>query len=225
MADLNNCNTKLNIIDLTQVIDINTQVFPGSPNVNLLKWSNFETHRYVSEAIFCSTHVGTHIDAPFHFNKNGITVEKIPLERLVIDNNIKVIKVDKGENESIEVHDLYNHNINANDTILINTNWSKNNKLKKYFQTNPGLSEEAAIYLADKRINMIGIDSPSIDLAYNTEFNSHKVFSNNNILIIENLINLDKLLDNKHIKFIVLPLRLKDCSGSPVRALAIVEQC
>lgn len=215
----------MNIIDLSQDIDINTQVFPGSPNVNLLKWTNFETHKYASEALFCSTHVGTHIDAPFHFNKNGITVEKIPLERLVIDNNIKVIKIDKGENESIEVHDLDNYNINANDTILINTNWSNNSKLKKYFEMNPGLSEEAAMYLAGKRINLIGIDSPSIDPAYDTEFISHKIFSNNNILIIENLINLDKLLGKNYIKLIVLPLRLKECSGSPVRALAVVAQC
>ena len=215
----------MNIIDLSQDIDINTQVFPGSPNVNLLKWTNFETHKYASEALFCSTHVGTHIDAPFHFNKNGITVEKIPLERLVIDNNIKVIKIDKGENESIEVHDLDNYNINANDTILINTNWSNNSKLKKYFEMNPGLSEEAALYLADKKINLIGIDSPSIDPAHDTRFISHNIFSNNDILIIENLINLDRLLDKNYIKLIVLPLRLKECSGSPVRALAVVAQC
>lgn len=213
----------MNIIDLSQDIDVNTQVFPGSPNVNLLKWSNFETHQYVSEAIFCSTHVGTHIDAPFHFNKNGITVEKIPVERLVIDNDIKVIKVDKADNASIEIHDLDNHDINANDTILINTDWSNNSKLKKYFERNPGLSEEAAIYLADKRINLIGIDSPSIDPSYDTEFKSHKIFSNNDILIIENLTNLDKLVDKIHIKFIALPLRLNSCSGSPVRALAVVE--
>lgn len=213
----------MNIIDLSQDIDVNTQVFPGSPNVNLLKWSNFETHQYVSEAIFCSTHVGTHIDAPFHFNKNGITVEKIPVERLVIDNDIKVIKVDKADNESIEIRDLDNHDINANDTILINTDWSNNSKLKKYFERNPGLSEEAAIYLADKRINLIGIDSPSIDPSYDTEFKSHKIFSNNDILIIENLTNLDKLLDKIYIKFIALPLRLNNCSGSPVRALAVVE--
>lgn len=214
----------MNIIDLTQDIDINTQVFPGSPNVNLLKWSNFETHQYISEAIFCSTHVGTHIDAPFHFKRDGITVEKISLDRLYVNNSIKVIKIDKVENEIIEVCDLENYHIKSNDTILLNTNWANNNKLKKYFESNPGLSHEAASYLAEKKINLIGIDGPSIDPALDSEFGSHMVFSSSDIPIIENLTNLDKIVNKKEIIFVALPLRLKDCSGSPVRAIAIINE-
>lgn len=216
-------NENLNIIDLSQDIDNNTQVFPGSPNVSLLQWSTFETHKYASEAIFCSTHIGTHIDAPYHFNKDGITVDKISLEKLVIYKNIKVIKTNKSENESIKVYDLEVHEIKPNDTILINTNWSRNRHSKKYFEANPGLSVEAAEFLAKKSINLIGIDSPSIDPAFDLEFRSHKTFSDNDIPIIENLTNLEMLLDKSNFTFIALPLKLKDCSGSPVRALAILE--
>jgi arylformamidase len=211
----------LQIIDLTLEIDEYIQVFPNSPKVNILQWSNFDNHKYVSEVLFSSTHVGTHIDAPYHFQKYSNTVEKIPLNRLIINENIKVLKIEKGDDEKIEIGDLRDYNIMKNDTILINTNWVLNRALDKYFNKNPGLSEEAAKYLADAEINLVGIDGPSIDPAIDHDFNSHRIFSANDIPIIENLINLDILL-NKKFTFVALPLKLKNCSGSPVRALAIM---
>jgi arylformamidase len=211
----------LQIIDLTLEIDEYIQVFPNSPKVNILQWSNFDNHKYISEVLFSSTHVGTHVDAPYHFQKYSNTVEKIPLNRLIINENIKVLKIEKGDDEKIEIGDLRDYNIMKNDTILINTNWVLNKALDKYFNKNPGLSEEAAKYLADAEINLVGIDGPSIDPAIDHDFNSHRIFSANDIPIIENLINLDRLL-NKKFTFMALPLKLKNCSGSPVRALAIM---
>jgi arylformamidase len=211
----------LHIIDLTLEIDEHIQVFPDSPKVNILQWSNFDNHKYVSEVWFSSTHVGTHVDAPYHFQKHGITVEKIHLSRLTIYKNIKVLKIEKEDDGKIEVDDLRNYGIMKNDTILINTNWVLNRALDKYFNKNPGLSEAAAKYLAEAEINLVGIDGPSIDPATDHDFNSHRIFSANDIPIIENLMNLDKLL-NKKFTFVALPLKLKNCSGSPVRALAIM---
>ena len=211
----------MQIIDLTLEIDEYIEVFPDSPKVNILQWSNFDNHKYASEVLFASTHVGTHVDAPYHFQKYGTTVEKIPLNRLIIEENVKVLKIEKQDNEKIEVGDLRDYNIMKNDTILINTNWVLNRTLDKYYKKNPGLSEAAAKYLAEAEINLVGIDGPNIDPADDHDFNSHGIFSANDIPIIENLINLDRLLNKKFI-FVALPLKLKNCSGSPVRALAIV---
>ncbi|MDQ3083557.1 MAG: cyclase family protein, partial [Thermoproteota archaeon] len=116
----------MQIIDLTLEIDEYIQVFPDSPNVSILQWSNFDNHKYASEVLFSSTHVGTHVDAPYHFQKHGITVEKISLNRLIINENLKVLKIEKEDDEKIEVSDLRNHDIMKNDTILINTNWVLN---------------------------------------------------------------------------------------------------
>ena len=212
----------MQIVDLTQEIDECIQVFPGSPRVSLLQWSNYETHKFASEAIFCSTHVGTHIDAPYHFNMSGSTVEKISLEKLIVQDKIKVLKIERNDDEKIEIDDLKNHEIMENDSILINTNWSKNKDLDKYFSNSPGLSKAAANYLAEIKINLIGIDSPNIDPATDNEFSSHKIFSESNILVIENLMNLDKLL-NSRFTLIALPLKLKNCSGAPIRAVAILN--
>ncbi len=90
---------------------------------------------------------------------------------------------------------------------------------KFYFTNNPGLSKSATDYLVSKKINLVGIDSPSIDLGIDKSFTAHKILAKNDILIVENLSNLEKI-PNLEFNFIILPLKLKDATGSPVRAIA-----
>ena len=177
---------------------------------------------YDSEMIFTSTHIGTHIDAPIHFNPSGESTEKISLKKTVILDNAKVLKIIKDDDENIDVNEIKEYNIKKNDTILIYTGWSSNRFKDKYFKKNPGLSKLAAEHLIDVGINLVGIDSPNIDPAFDKKFNSHKIFSSKNIPIIENLINLDKINKDNFI-FIALPLKLKNCSGSPIRAIALIN--
>lgn len=91
---------------------------------------------------------------------------------------------------------------------------------ENYFKNNPGLSISAAKYLISKKVNLIGIDSPSIDLGKNSKFDVHHMLLKNNILILENLCNLEKI-KKSFFKLVVLPLKLKNATGSPVRAVAI----
>ncbi len=212
----------MRILDLTQKINENTQVFPGTPNLKILKWSNYEMHEYDSEMIFASTHLGTHIDSPIHFNPTGESVEKIPLEKIVILDNTKVLRIIKNDDEVIGVDELKTYNIKKNDTLLIYTGWSSNRLKDKYFKKNPGLSEQAAEHLANLEINLVGIDCPNIDPAWDIKFKSHKIFSAKSIPIVENLINLDKISKDNFI-FIALPLKLENCSGSPIRAIALIS--
>ncbi len=90
---------------------------------------------------------------------------------------------------------------------------------KFYFTNNPGLTKSATTYLVSKKINLVGIDSPSIDLGTDKSFTAHKILAKNNILIVENLSNLEKISTLEFV-FIILPLKLKDATGSPVRAIA-----
>ena len=90
------------------------------------------------------------------------------------------------------------------------------------FPKNPGLSVSAAKYLASKKIGLVGIDSPSIDLGTDSKFSVHQIFAKKGMLIVENLANLDKIKSSKF-HLVVLPLKLKNATGSPVRAIAFVE--
>ena len=107
--------------------------------------------------------MGTHIDAPVHFSSGGGSVEQIPLTKIVILDNTKVLKIIKNDNEDIGVNVIKKYNVEKNDTVLIYTGWSSNKLKDKYFKKNPGLSKMAAEYLSDLGINLVGIDSPSIE--------------------------------------------------------------
>ena len=75
---------------------------------------------------------------------------------------------------------------------------------------------------ASKKISLIGIDSPSIDLGADSKFSVHQIFAKKGILIVENLANLEKIKSSKF-HLVVLPLKLNGATGSPVRAIAFVE--
>lgn len=209
-------------IDLTLTISKNLPTFPGSPRPEFIPWQTIDKNGYNLELLFLSSHSGTHIDAPFHFIQNGKKIHAIPVKRLATDAIL--IKLRKKENQAITKNDIVKFEkkhgiIPKNATIVFATGWQKNLKSKIYFEKNPGLSVSAAKYLSFKKINLVGIDAPSIDLGKEKQFLVHQILSKNNILIVENLANLEKILKN-HFTLIVLPLKLKDATGSPVRAIA-----
>ncbi len=209
-------------IDLTLEISESIPNFPGSPKPQFISWSNLKEDGYNLELLFLSSHTGTHLDAPYHFVKNSLKINEIPLDRLM--GKSILIRLHKTKNESITKSDIMsfekkNGKIPNNSSIFFFTGWQKYLKKDNYFIENPGLDILAAKYLTSKKINLVGIDSPSIDLGNNESFSVHHIFAKNNILIVENLVNLNKIT-SKQFNFTILPLKLKDATGSPVRAIA-----
>ena len=208
-------------IDLTLTISESIPTFPGSPKPQFISWSSIKDDGYNLELLFLSSHTGTHLDAPYHFVKNGLKIHQIPLGRLV--GKAILIKLKKTNNIPITKSDITsfekkNGIIPNNSSVFFYTGWQKNLKKDNYFTENPGLGVSAAEYLSSKKINLVGIDSPSIDLGKDQSFSVHHILSKNNILIVENLTNLNKI--PKEFNFTILPLKLKDATGSPVRAIA-----
>jgi kynurenine formamidase len=210
-------------LDLTLEISDNLPSFPGSPRPRFISWATNKDDGYNLELIFLSSHSGTHIDAPFHFVEKGIKIDKIPLRRLV--TNAILFKIKKRANEVITKQDIVEFEnkygkLQPNSTLIFATGWHKNLLKKYYFTKNPGVSISAAKYLIQKRINLVGIDSPSIDSGSDSRFLAHHQFLNKGILVLENLCNLEKI-SGIHFKLVVLPLKLKGATGSPVRAIAL----
>ena len=207
-------------IDLTLTISESTPSFPGSPKSQLIPWSDLNEDGYNLELLFFSSHTGTHIDAPYHFDKHGIKIHQIPINRLV--GKAIIIKIHKSKNSAITKLDITkfekrNGIIPNNSSVFFYSGWQKNLYKNNYFIENPGLDISAAKYLVSKKINLVGIDSPSIDLGKDESFSVHQILSKKNILIVENLANLDKIT-SKEFNFTILPLKLKNATGSPVRA-------
>ena len=215
----------MKIIDLTLTISENIPTFPGSPRPNFINWESIEKDGYNLELLFFSTHTGTHIDAPYHFLKKGQKIHQITTRRLV--NEAILIKIRKGSNQSITKTDIEkfekeNGKIDDGSTVIFHTGWQKKLEKKSYFIKNPGLAVSAAKYLALKKTNLVGIDSPSIDLGKDDKFSVHHVLAKSGVLIVENLTNLEKIRSKKF-HLIVAPLKLKNATGSPIRAMALVD--
>jgi arylformamidase len=213
----------MHVIDLTMKISSSIRVFPGSPQPCFIKWSKLDIQGYDSEVMFMSTHTGTHVDAPSHFKPDLANIDMISVDRLVC--NAVLIRTKKHAGQLIETQDLSNQNIMQGDAVVIATGWEKHAANRNYMTENPGLSKQAARYLAKKKANAVAIDCPSIDAGTDSRFTVHNLLLQNNIIIVENLCNLDRIANrSKSNKFtlIISPLKLGGATGSPARVLALV---
>ena len=177
----------MKILDLTLTISDKIPVFPGSPHPHFIPWEKIKDDSYNLELLFLSTHTGTHMDAPHHFLEKGAKIHEISLEKLV--SEAVLIKSKKNGDDSITKTDIQkfekkHRKIESGSTVIFFTGWQKNLKKDFYFTKNPGLSASAANYLALKKINLVGIDSPSIDLGSNSKFSAHHIFSPSKIFLI-----------------------------------------
>ena len=215
----------MKVIDLTLTVSNKIPTFPGSPQPNFIPWENIKEDGYNLELLFLSTHTGTHMDAPHHFLEKGAKIHEISLKNLV--SEAVLIKSRKKSNESITKTDIQKFEkkhgkIDGFSSVIFLTGWQRNLQKKYYFTSNPGLAVSAAKYLASKKISLVGIDSPSIDVGTDSKFSVHQIFAKKGMLIVENLANLDKI-KSPTFHLVVLPLKLKNATGSPVRAIAFVE--
>lgn len=102
-------------------------------------------------------------------------------------------------------------------------------KKKEYYKDFPFFSIEAAEYLVKSGIKLIALDTPSPDSGQNIKLGGkydspvHKLFLENEIIIIEYLTNTDKINCDKKLKIVALPLKLKGIDGSPARVIIMEE--
>ena len=228
----------MQVIDLTMKITPSMKVFPGSPQPCFIPWSKFDLQGYDSEAMFMSTHTGTHVDAPSHFKPGLASIDMISADRLV--SNATLIRAEKTANQLIEQQDLGDQ-IRQGDAVVIATGWEKRSGNSNYMSENPGLSKQAARYLVRKKVKAVAIDCPSIDAGADTKkFVAHNILLSSNILVVENLCNLDKVVrrsSNNSTKnsntaaaadttftftIIISPLKLGGATGSPARVFALL---
>lgn len=186
-----------------------------------------------------SEHVGTHVDAPVHFNPHGLFINELPLNRLYgVGIVIDVRKYVSHPNDTITMSELMDWErskgveIPKGSIVILYTGWANYWGLytswDQYWSIArgwPGLSPDAAKYLVSKGIIGIGIDTLSIDPAPATNFPAHYILTEANIFIIENLnTNLEKLADNAAF-IIIAPFKLKEGSAGPgLEVLAIYDQ-
>ncbi|MBT3817563.1 MAG: cyclase family protein [Candidatus Magasanikbacteria bacterium] len=199
------------IYDLTLAINKKISIFPGDPKLEITQSATIEKDGYNEKRISFNTHFGTHIDFPQHMLKDGKTLSDYPIEKFIgkgivldaKDKNINEINLDK---------------IKKDDFVFFYTGHIDKIYSDNFFKESPTLSKEFTKKLVEKEISIIGLDSYSPD---NAPYEIHKILLKNDILIVENLVNLDKLIGKRFTCYIA-PLHIEHSDGSPCRVIALI---
>ncbi|WP_456275705.1 arylformamidase [Bacillus sp. AK128] len=202
----------MNWIDISQPLFSKTAVWPGDTNFQFtLNWTKAETGSVNVGKIEMSTHTGTHIDAPFHFDEEGKKVLDLDINRY-IGQAVVIEVLDK---ESIQVEDLVDLQLDGKQIVLFKTlSWTNRTE----FPTKITYIDECVPKrLAELGVKLIGLDVPSVDPPDSKELLAHHELTNQDIHILEGLV-LDEVKAGVY-EFVALPLPFVDADASPVRAV------
>jgi kynurenine formamidase len=231
------------LVDLTYPFSSDTHHWPTAKPFQFEKVAEGRTPGgfwYSSYNYGGSEHVGTHLDAPFHFAEGKWTTEQVPLSRLigpalVIDMRRQA---EMNSDYALQVSDVHaweksHGRIPRDSIILIRSGWGKHwGDRKRYFGTDeagnvkdlhfPGLSKEAAEFLVKQRgVKAVGIDTPSIDPGPSKDFLAHQVLGAANVPIFENVAALERM-PARGATVYAIPMKIKGGSGAPLRIFAFL---
>jgi arylformamidase len=207
------------IVDLSLDIYDKAPTFWPDPKTAVLPHLGIANLKYNITQLIMSTHLGTHLDAPFHFFDTGRTVEQVDPGRgfgpaWVLDFSRKKAR------EEITREELRQHErkLTRGARIIIRTGWDAVFPEDRYFTDYPGLPPESCTYLAERGIACIALDTPSV---YAVDYVAvHHALLGAGILIVEGLTRLAEL-KSERVFFSALPLRIRGRDGSPCRAIAV----
>ena len=211
----------MKIHDISITVTPELPVWPGDPPIVLERVSKMEEgeHNNVSQMAM-SVHVGTHVDAAYHFIADGNTIEQLPLEALV--GPAQVVEL-PGDCMSITEEVLKMAEITAGvERVLFKTRnsafWTRPNLP---FQTNfTAVSPDGAAYLVVRGIRLVGIDYFSI-APFGDSIPTHRILLNAGVVILEG-VDLSAVPAG-HYQLFCLPLKLGGSDGAPARAILIEE--
>lgn len=160
---------------------------------------------------------GTYLDCPFHRYADGKDLSQVSLERFV-DLEAIVIRADYKTKLAIDESFFARKELRGK-AVLVHTGWDVNWNTERYSENPPFLTKNAAIYLRDCGVKLVGIDSMNIDDLNDKTRPVHSILLKDEILIVEHLCNLDKIPD-EGFTFSAIPPKFKGVGTFPVRAFA-----
>lgn len=205
----------LRVWDISEPIEPDTATFPGD-NAFSQEWvMRMENGASCNvSTIRMSVHVGTHTDAPLHYDPNGDDMASVGLESYL--GRCRVVDVrGVGTPSLIPAEALTPELLDGAERILLRTHDEHDHRtFDPHF---PSLGGPAAKVLADAGIKLVGIDTPSMDDATNKDLDGHQALYRRRVAILENL-DLTGVPAGDY-ELIALPLRIVGCDSSPVRAI------
>ncbi len=205
------------IVDLTYPVRSGMPVSSRERPVLVERRMTHQEHGVCASSIEMGSHAGTHIDAPFHFHPDGITVERLPLASLltsgcVLDLRLAPKGIDAG---SLRLAAAPWGNLQPGTAVVLWTGWDR------FFghtemHDHPYLTEEGAQFLVGNGITVVGIDAIGVDDSLGSRFPAHQLLLGNGVPIVENLCGLETWAPPCRLAFI--PCCSTGADAAPVRA-------
>lgn len=202
--------------DISPLVSSQSAVYPGDTKFSRQISHSFKNGDHLELSSITSTvHIGAHADAPNHYKKDLPGIEQRDLNFYFGPCQVIEVKTRRGERVQIkDFENLKDLRIVA-PRVLLKTNsfpnpeqW--NNDFSSY-------SPELVEYLHEKGVRLIGIDTPSIDPADSKQLESHQCIAKHDMAVLEGLV-LENVKPGRYF-LCALPIKLKDCEASPVRAV------
>ncbi|MDA0999284.1 MAG: cyclase family protein [bacterium] len=238
----------MKMIDLSMEIYRGMPIYPDLPGPSLAVDEDWDTVARRTGSInygapivtnhcviFMSDHTGTHIDSPWHNNPEGFATERIPLEWTFSDG-VVLDFTGKESGYEIMAADIeaalkkIGYALKPLDIVLIRTDASRGWETNEHYtRDQPGMSAEATHYLIDSGVRVMGIDASGWDVPiwkmHETRryWEAHRVMLEKDYCHIENLINLHLIPRPFGFKLSVMPIKFRGISGSPIRAVAMMD--
>jgi arylformamidase len=203
--------------DVSVLISEDLPVWPGDPGISMTLASSLDKGNDANVTrLAMGVHTGTHIDAPFHFESNGKSIDQLPIDALIGSCQVFDLPGIKG---GIGPNDLKKLNFQGAARILFKTRnsiWWKTDE-RKFQKDFVYITEEGASFLIDQGVKLVGIDYLSVEKFESSDYATHHLLLRNQVVIIEGL-NLSDISSGEY-ELIALPLRLKGADGSPARVI------
>jgi arylformamidase len=219
----------MKIMKIKRVVDLTHKIHTGMMRFNadwhiraeIRKNGDIASVGRNTSEIIIGSHTGTHIDAARHFIADGEAIDNIPLSKLI--GAVQVSDFSHLPRDyALKVHDI--QSLAISERVIFNFGWAKYWESDNFYKLYPHFSAEAAQYLVDSGVRLLGMDTPSpddskIELLSAEDSKIHKLFLSQGVILIEYLTNLDELSGSGwHI--CALPLPISGGDGSPARVCA-----
>jgi len=227
------------LVDLSQEIYQGMYVFPG--HLKTVVWehhSHEETRKnfeggfsYTSRGLLMSDHGPTHVDALNHLDprEDAPSIDEMSLglfygNGTCIDVSHKKPQTYISSEELDEAVEESGASVREGDILLFYTGtYDRYHGSPGYLSQYPGLDESGGKWIANSGIKTFGVDAPSLDNPISRTYPVHMMCRERGITHYENLANLDQLV-GRRFTFAGFPLLIRNGTGSPVRAVAILDR-
>lgn len=205
----------MKIHDISLTITSGMMVYPGNPKPSIEAVQTMPKDASNLSLLTLGSHTGTHVDAPLHADNKGFGVEGYDLA--IFLGRCRVLDMTSCQ-EAVGTNDLEKVGVKAGERLLFKTQ----NSLRGFETWRDDyiyLSGDAAEYLKDKAVRLVGIDALSVKQRGSRDLRPHTVLLGAGIAVVEGL-DLSRVEPGGY-TFVGLPLKLSKIDGAPLRAVLI----